>query len=160
MKLPGSIPLYTRLGNEVANAQDPDLAPAKAEHVIAAFRTRFPCAWQRRPPSGQYNCHGLSFANRRTGIYDPTAVEKVLKDDGYRTIKREEVEPGDLVVYYVGDEVTHSGVVLEVVQGAPETPTLRELKIVSKWGQAGEYIHRTLEGPYAQHDLTYWTDRP
>ncbi len=147
------------MGNELANAQDPDLAPPKAEQLIAAFRKRFPRAWQRRPPSGQYNCHGLSFANRRTGIHDQTAVEKVLEDDGYRAIRLAEVEPGDLVVYYVGDEVTHSGVVLEVVTGAPETPTLRELKIVSKWGQAGEYIHRTREGPYAQHDLMYWTDR-
>ena len=113
----------------------------------------------RRPPTGQYNCHGLTFANRRTGIYHPASVAEILEDDGYRQIKASEVCLGDVVVYYDGRQIAHTGIVVRIEReegliGGQAT------WIMSKWGQAGEYIHPVNLGPYSEHDLTYWTDRP
>ena len=160
LRLPGSIPLFTRLGNEIPNAQDPDLQPERAELVSARFRQKYPTADLRRPPCGQYNCHGLVFANRRTGIHRSPAISQIVDDDGYREVPRRKVEPGDLVVYYEGAEVSHTGVVLKVVQGAPETPSLRSARVVSKWGQAGEYVHGLDDAPYPRDKIRFWTDRP
>jgi hypothetical protein len=46
-----------------------------------------------------YNCHGLTFASRRTRIYD---VQQVLAEDAYEHIPLNEVEPGDVIVYFYG----------------------------------------------------------
>ena len=158
--LPGSIPLYTRKGREISNAQDLDPSPTVVERFESRRRKDYPRAIERRPASGQYNCHGLTFANRRTGIHHPEDVAKILEDDGLRGVRLSEVEPGDVVIYLDGSEVSHSGIVLQVVPGVPEGSMLRGLRILSKWGTAGEYIHMATEGPYATHTVTYRTDRP
>ncbi len=157
--LPGSIPLYTRLGREIPNAQDPDPGPNQVERFRTQMRRRYPKAQERRPPTGQYNCHGMTFANRRTGIHRPEYVAKILEDDGYKPIILGQVEPGDLVLYSDGGEIEHTGVVLEVVEGFPEGSGIRAPRIISKWGPTGEYIHLATEGPYKGH-IEYRTDRP
>ena len=159
-ELPGSIPLATRMGREIPNEQVPEAAPEVEERYQKVFRKKYSLVIQRRPPSGQYNCHGLTFASRRTGIHDPPVVEMILTDDGYRRISLADVEPGDVVVYYDMGEVSHTGVVLSVVAGEPDVPAFRRARVLSKWGHAGEYMHLDREGEYAQHDISYWTDRP
>jgi len=160
--LPGVIPLYTRLGTEIENHQDRDHTPDQVERSQALHRKKSPFVVERRPPTCQYNCHGLTFANRRTGIYNPPDVDTILKDDGLRRIRlSEEVQVGDVAVYSDGTEVTHTGIVVEVIQGEPEGSTLRAVKLLSKWGGSGEYIHLANEGPYAREGtVKYWTDRP
>lgn len=150
--------LSTRSGREIPNAQDPDLAPAAAAHATELFRRKYPLARLRRGSSGQYNCHGLTFANRRTGIYDIQALESVLDDDGYRRIPRKDVEPGDILVCYDQGEISHTGVVLEVTP-AEGIPGLVGIRVVSKWGGAAEYVHMDQDGPYNDHQISYWTDR-
>ena len=159
-ELPGSIPLYTRMGREIPNAQHPDSPPFHVERLRGIFRRRFPWALERRPPTGQYNCHGMTFANRRTGIYDPKDVLTILEDDGYRKIRLSEAEIGDVVVYLDGGEISHTGLVIEIGRGFPEGSSLRAAKVLSKWGQAGEYLHPSREGPYAKLTIEYRTDRP
>ena len=160
MNLPGSISLCTRTGREIPNAQDPDAAPYEVERWRALHRKSFATASERRPPTGQYNCHGLTFANRRTGIYDPLDVQAILKDDGFRRVRLSEVQPGDIAVYHDGGEIEHTGIVLEVVEGYPEGSNLRAARVLSKWGQAGEYTHMAGDAPYSKQHLTYLTDRP
>lgn len=155
---PRSIALATRIGREIPNEQIPEMAPVVVARLQKIFRSRYPALRERRPPSGLYNCHGLTFANRRTGIYDPQLIELLLQDDGFRKIGLRQVEPVDLVVYYDEGEVSHTGIVLEVIEGEP--PSLRVARLVSKWGQAGEFIHTVTEGEYREHAVTYWTDRP
>lgn len=157
MKLPGHIPLCTRSGREIPNEQTPDMLPDKAAAVVETHRRQYPLARLRRRPSGQYNCHGLTLANRRTGVYEPSIVEQVLRDDGYRKVREREVEPGDVIVYDEEGEVTHSGLVVEVVEDTGIGPNCR---ILSKWGRAAEYLHLAKQGPYANHAIAYWTDRP
>ena len=157
MKLPGHIPLFTRSKREIPNEQAPDILPNAAERMTKAHKRQYPLAHLRRPPSGQYNCHGLTLANRRTGVYDPLIVEQVLRDDGYRKVREREVELGDVIVYDEGGEVTHSGLVVEVVKDTGFGPRFR---ILSKWGQAAEYLHMAEQGPYVAAVIAYWTDRP
>lgn len=160
VELPGTIPLFTRLGREISNAQDRDPHPIQVERFQGAFHKQFPWVTERRPPCGQYNCHGLTFANRRTGVYEPKEIRVILDDDGYRPIKLSDVEAGDLVVYLAGSEITHTAIALELVEGVPAGSRLRAVKVLSKWGSAGEYVHMANEGPYREDTMTYWTDRP
>jgi len=92
-------------------------------------------------PSRQYNCHGLTFASRRTWIWKPSEIEKILKDDEYETVvELENVLPGDIVIYSQDGDVEHSGIVLSV----DPVPL-----ILSKWGSSHEVIHKINECPYS-----------
>lgn len=159
MALPGTIPVCTRLGREIPNAQDPDQPPPVAARLIEKHRRSYPMAVMRRSPAGQYNCHGMTFANRRTGIYDPADVEAILSDDGYRQIKAAEAQPGDIVVCYDGRQVSHTGVVMGVDR-RNDLIGGQAVWVLSKWGQAGEYLHAIADGPYGEHDKAFWTERP
>lgn len=160
-QLPGSIPLYTRRGREITNEQVLDIGAAQVERLRKLLQKKYGLvALERRPPTGVYNCHGLTFANRRTAIHDPAQVDLILVDDAYRRIKLSDGQPGDIVVYYDAREITHTGIILRVVEGVPEGMGLRSPEIVSKWGTAGEYVHRATEGPYREYDWAVWTDRP
>jgi len=114
IRLPRSIPLATRTGRAVPNVQDLDLPPHRVRLYLDASKRRFPRAELRRLPTGCYNCHGLTFASRRTQILDPSVVEDILKDDGYRRIRFRGVMQGDLAVYYDRREIAHTGVIVAV----------------------------------------------
>ncbi len=162
MALPGTIPLATRQGREIPNSQVPDIPPARAAKVTEKFRIAHSGAILRRPPSGQYNCFGLTFADRRTGISGSdthSIVASILEDDGYRRISLAQAISGDLVIYFKGKEFWHAGLIVEV-ESNELMPGRRLATVISKWGDAGEYTHPTTVGPYADEEVTYWTDRP
>jgi hypothetical protein len=48
-------------------------------------------------PCHTYNCHGLTFGARRTGIVG--AIEDILKQDEYVIVKPENVLAGDVVIW-------------------------------------------------------------
>lgn len=95
-----------------------------------------------------YNCHGLTFASRRTSLGEASVIRKILMDDRYVRIEDvDKVLPGDIVLYVNSDDgdIEHSGVVLEV----PEQLGLVKLpRILSKWGKSGEVIHWVSNCPY------------
>lgn len=161
MRLPGKIMVSTRLGRSIENGQDPDYAPDKRRDIQEVWGRKFPEAVERRPPTGQYNCHGLTFANRRTNIWEPSLIPIILADDGFRQIAIRDLVPGDLAVYFDGPYVSHSGIVLEVVQGVPQGTGIRAVRVLSKWGQIGEYIHFVGHDPYVRHQdrVSFYTDR-
>src|SRR5260370_1084878 len=45
-----------------------------------------------------YNCHGLTFASRRTTIWRADEVRKILAHDGYQRIDPKEILPGDIIL--------------------------------------------------------------
>lgn len=103
---------------------------------------RYPHACSRTGPSTAYNCHGMSFASRRTSVTKSNAVQMILEDDDYREVNLEDVLPGDFVLYYSeAGEPNHSGVVVEV-GGNILVPI-----VCSKWGKAGEFIHGLRDCP-------------
>lgn len=106
----------------------------------------------RGPATPYYNCHGLVFAARRTAIHEIPTVKLILKDDGYQEVPKSQVLSGDVVIYFDDEgEPIHSGVVLD-----PPTRESYWIAIIySKWGDAGEYIHRTNQGPYCPDGVRY-----
>jgi len=114
----------------------------------AELERRFPNAKRRTDLSASYNCHGLTFASRRTHIFDSPSVNRILSDDDWKEVQPADILPGDIVIYSSDDgDANHSGVVVgEVGEG------IRLPLICSKWGNAGEFLHLvndcpTLYGP-------------
>ena len=103
-----------------------------------------PKAVSRTKDSGLYNCHGLTFASRRTRIEKNSGITSVLADDRYEEVTIAETIGGDVVVYYseAGDP-NHSGIVVEICVG------LNLPMICSKWGSAGEFVHALSDCPSA-----------
>ena len=104
-------------------------------------------------PCQTYNCHGLTFASRRTGISRSSEIQAILQDDGYARIDFREVMPGDIVIYRqsasLGGEIHHSGIVVErppPIDGIPTSP-----KVLSKWGHSHEVIHDVAYCEYYQN---------
>lgn len=97
---------------------------------------KFPRAIIRSKESSLYNCHGLTFANRRTSIIRMFYINLILKDDQYDEIPMASVLAGDVVIYYSDQgDPNHSGIVVEY-SSQLITPI-----IYSKWGNGGEFIH-------------------
>ncbi len=49
-------------------------------------------------PCNTYNCHGLTFAARRTWIHEPSELLKILEDDDYEEVTNG-ILPGDIAIY-------------------------------------------------------------
>jgi hypothetical protein len=139
-----TIQLDTRRGNAVVNFQA-QWGAANAPVRDAAYRKQYSGAIFRLGPSPYYNCHGMTFAGRRTAIEESQQVMAVLADDDYEEIPRERVLPGDVVVYYANDgDLEHSGVVIE----PPSQANLWIPTVCSKWGALSEVIHAGNDCPY------------
>lgn len=161
------IVLQTRLGNAVDNAQtaEPDAQDIrKFEGIFAEHEWKL-----RKKPCGMYNCFGLVWAARRTGIYDQKGIETILLDDGYRELNANE-KPlyGDIALYFSPPpeaEIWHAGLVCELrslvnLEIAPVPWVLSKLNAV-----CGEVLHnaRDVHSPFKEgdgHRLEFWTDRP
>lgn len=69
-------------------------------------------------PCHTYNCHGLTFASRRTRIWDPAEVQKILNEDGYKRVEvYADISAGDIAIYRApvvsGGSIDHSGIVVQ-----------------------------------------------
>jgi hypothetical protein len=147
------IVIQTRKGRLI-NCECPRLpmSPEEVERCRLRFdretrpKLQFPLEVQeRRGPTLDYNCHGLTFLVRRAWLADDDALGTVLADDGYDDVSLDRVLPGDIVVYeYPNGKIEHTGIVIHVdTRVMPRMPY-----IMSKWGDAGEYIHAVNNSPY------------
>lgn len=107
--------------------------------------------------SSFYNCVGLVFGSRRTCI-EPDQVPMILADDGYERLREDELAIGDIVIYKADADIAHVGVVVWV---PPPTDTIKgAIRVVSKWGEFGEYLHDLRQVPSAFGDpAEFWTHR-
>lgn len=116
-------------------------------------RDRSHCVARTNAPSFKYNCHGLTFASRRTQIDDTAEVEKILVEDNYKLIAQPELLAGDIAIWREppenGGEIQHSGVVVKVLEHASPL-------VVSKWGDLHECIHPANYGPYGNYRIEYY----
>lgn len=106
---------------------------------------------ERCSPTPRYNCHGLTFASRRTGIFDSQTVRQILREDGYIEVSPANLMLGDVIVYFAEDgDVEHSGLVVELpgILGVP--------KVCSKWGKYSELIHWANQCPYSFAQAKYY----
>jgi hypothetical protein len=146
-----SLQLETRKQQAIGNNYFRGRSEAGDSLRIADFRQQYPNA-KHRPvgPSRAYNCHGLTFGARRTGINSPSEINKILSDDGYRRLEFSEVvHPGDIAIYIKEAEISHSGMVVWVTE--------RQLPwILSKWGIYHEVVHTPQDCPYRDCSVTYY----
>jgi len=111
------------------------------------------CKWCSNP-TPIYNCHGMTFASRRTGIFESRVIDQILKDDKYQLINPEDVLPGDIILYIekaTGD-VEHSGIVIS----PPNENELGVPKVLSKWGKYSEILHWANRCPYDFSNVHYY----
>jgi hypothetical protein len=140
--LQSEINLHTRCENQISN--EIDRRPIRAGDAIASqdFKIKYKRALHRpTAPSRKYNCHGLTFASRRTWVEKPQEIAKILKDDDYVPIDAKDVLPGDVAIYRTAGVIEHSGVVMGIKEGVPQ--------ILSKWAALHEAVHPVRECPYS-----------
>ncbi len=128
------IRLQTASRNDIPNIQRSEISAFErnwAEDLPAKYLT----TTIRTDVSALYNCHGLTFASRRTRIEEFSSIALILRDDKYEEVPREQALPGDIVIYYDDSgDLTHSGLV--VLNEPPLNPL-----ICSKWGNGPEFVH-------------------
>lgn len=125
----------------IKNSQDCDVSSEGALAYFADLARRMGLK-PRTKPSGLYNCHGLTFASRRTKITQSISIRQILAEDKYQEIPEAKAEAGDVVVYFDNEgDPNHSGVVVS----SPDMQILPT--IVSKWGFAPEFIHASNNVP-------------
>jgi hypothetical protein len=118
---------------------------------------------ERRGPTYDYNCHGLTFLSRRAWMDESTPVDPfrlLFADDDYEGIPVERILPGDIAVYYkrekgsllvggrreeVRGSIQHTGIVVQIDRGTNPP----RIWILSKWSDLGEYLHTLDNCPYA-----------
>ena len=138
--------LQTRKRRDIDNLHD-TAPPTAGMHMQVEDYKRNYSAAKHRPitPGGTYNCHGLTFAARRTEIGDSSEVMNILRDDDYEKIESEDIMPGDIAVYFKDGDLEHSGIVVGCPQFGPV--------ILSKWGAAHEVVHFFGDCPYDPSDI-------
>ena len=146
-----NIELQTRLGNDIENSQYYEIAPHE-RHASNSLKADYPNANFITSDSPIYNCHGLTFASRRTGIDDTSEILNILEDDKFIEIGISECSPGDIVIYFseFGD-AEHSGFVIESPNYNNPFPL-----ILSKWGSFSEVLHRLNQCPYHLSNVQYY----
>ena len=136
-----AIVLQTSKRRGIDNFQDAD-TPELHRKWFKALSRLHPNAIQRTEPSALFNCHGLTFASRRTKVLDSRNISRVITDDCWNEIDLQKILPGDIVIYYDDSgDANHSGIIVQY-----SSETLVPL-VCSKWGYAGEYLHRVNDVP-------------
>lgn len=144
--------LQTAAGNDIPNVQPSELSrldEVDGRELDRKYRTSVK---PRTYPIPRYNCHGMTFASRRTEISALWAIDKIIEEDGYEEVEPDHVLPGDVIVYYKGDEILHSGIVIAL----PEKGDYGMPRVCSKWGKWREFSHQANMCPYDCTKLRYY----
>jgi hypothetical protein len=152
-----TIGLCTRKGNKIENSQLLSLhQDAHFKEQLRKLRLKF-IGVKERPEtiSGIYNCHGMTFANRRTGIEKDQEVVKIISEDDYKELTDlNDVMAGDIVFYYTAKgEIDHSGIVISPPENNLFVGTA---VILSKWGIGFEAIHTLYNCPYELNNIKFY----
>jgi hypothetical protein len=145
--------LDSTLSQQIANEQLDEISTFELNQLAELTAKYTFGVTQRSGPTPRYNCHGLTLACRRTGIFEAVTVIQALDHDGYREVTREQVQPGDLILYAdtTGD-LEHSGIVVV----APLAERLYIPMVLSKWGKGPELIHPGNHCPYNFSTARYY----
>lgn len=117
------------------------------------IRRKYPRADERSRPNPQYNCHGMTFGSRRTGVFEDEEITKILSHDEYLEIPATDVKHGDVILYFgQSGDVQHSGFVVSGPMGL----VLSVPYVVSKWGKGGQYVHIANDCPYPYSNVKFY----
>jgi hypothetical protein len=149
-----SIGLQTSQRKDIKNSQEfVDRNLPLNRFQLTSIKEQFVGLKFKDNPSDIYNCHGLTFASRRTGIYEVAEITKIINDDKYEEIHHlEDLLPGDIVLYFgENGDIEHSGIVLDIANQSIKIPL-----ILSKWGMLYEVIHSVYICPYNKEKIKYY----
>ncbi len=142
----------TSIRTQIDNVQNSFGVDEYAKHLISQHKKKYKEVKFKSEFSSHYNCHGCTFANRRTNIHDSQDVTTILFDDQYELVEMKDVLAGDIVIYVdPAGVLEHSGTVID-----PGSGIIRNPLILSKWGQLGEVIHRVADCPYDSSNIEYY----
>ncbi|RLB99584.1 MAG: hypothetical protein DRI57_33400 [Deltaproteobacteria bacterium] len=148
-----SIHFETRKGTPIRNAQS--LKISRFQQSQFSEYSRYDVLAVRTQPTGYYNCHGMTFGSRRVEIISSKEIDKILTEDDYEEIdpKKENILPGDVIMYFSEGDFEHSGIVLNV----PSKNDYIKIPVVcSKWGCWSEVIHYANNCPYDFSQTKYY----
>lgn len=154
--IPGrSLQLHAYDGSGIPNSIEADPSPNAIALAREGNRMLLAAVPPIAPPTGRYNCHGLVFASRRTGIppaNQPDAInlDDLLTRDRFTRVATAQV--GDVIVYRYRGVIHHTGIVNRVEEVGRELVVF----IWSAWGSLGEFEHRTDLSPYHYCSIEYW----
>jgi hypothetical protein len=139
------IELRTRANNPIDNDQFTGTLPYRELNENDENMRKYNNCYYRTGPCGYYNCHGLTFASRRTRVYNNDDLRRIIREDNYEPIKLEELFSGDLILYVdeKGD-IQHSGLIIQV----NTVDALVIPMVLSKWGNGSEVYHAYKNCPY------------
>lgn len=144
-EVPGTIHLETSKKTKINNEQYSRITLFDME-IIQRHEYEFSSKFQGEP-SPTYNCHDLTFASKRTGIYDDEEILKIIRDEYQEVINEREVIIGDVIIYYDNnDKILHSGVVVKANNNNPHE--LVDIRILSKVRNYKEIVHNVNSSPY------------
>jgi len=149
-----ALSVQTRLANDIENEFNPTPPHFRDRAVCEKHKADFPNAMPRtESPTYGYNCHGLTFAARRTQVWSSTDIQHILREDGYKEVQLRDALPGDVAIYRSREtaEIEHSAVVIQKAT----TGDFKGPLVISKWGPCQEFIHFYLECPYTPADVTF-----
>ena len=151
----GKIALQTSIGNDIDNYQIEELS----QYEINSFANYSQARWLgckfKGQPTPKYNCHGFTFASRRTNIDKTSELRKILKEDSYIEVSSIDVMAGDVVLYVDNSgssDIKHSGMVV----GVDLRNEIPFILILSKWGKYKEVVHPVHNCGYDNYNLEYW----
>ncbi|GAA5521769.1 hypothetical protein LQ318_08445 [Aliifodinibius salicampi] len=118
-------------------------------------------AIRKNLPTVCYNCHGLTLANRRGWFTEP---QRVIDNEGYQELKGDEIlRIGDIIAYYKkrngSNRNIHTGIICNIEGCKVKEVSNKQskgIKVLSKWGAFGEYIHGINSNPYNYDSIKFY----
>lgn len=159
-------PVFARSGWEIPQPnplvldefrQTEDLVRLKTVELVDELLKKGKTGLQVRSVSAHlYDCVGMIFANRRAWI-NVKDIKKILIEDGYNPINRDDLGVGDVVVYTIENRRMHVGLVTAIMPSLGKIPNVR---VLSKWGKHGEVEHRLEDVPFwCGNPTEYWSEK-
>jgi len=146
------IELQTSKRTNIPNSQENNEYSLLYQKQLGDLKVQYLGSKFKSGPSQLYNCHGMTFANRRTGIYENKVISTILNDDSYIEVNSLSILPGDIVIYFSNDgDAEHSGIILQCPSGQEIAPI-----VLSKWGSSFEVIHSLYLCPYDLSNIKYY----
>jgi hypothetical protein len=137
-----AIRLETSKKRGVDNHQDSEITEVHRRWFPRLSKLH-PNAIARSQPSPLFNCHGLTFASRRTKIFDRRDILKILEDDAWHEIDMRDVLGGDVVIYFDDEgDPNHSGIIVEGAGDAFPSFRVFSLPNLGNWSSAPNLVTR------------------
>ena len=144
------ITIQTRKCTDIDNVQEHDLTPFYL-HQVEELNKEYegtPVTFVNNA-SPIYNCHGLTFGSRRSMIWEPQEIMKIIEEDDYVMVDMKDVREGDIIIYFADNgDAEHSGLVIGEELGLP--------LILSKWGPGREAVHIYVQCPYKSDNVRFY----